>query len=233
MKVNKIDNNTSFGLRAQTHEYITLKTAKEFANLSDDIAQKFAHYVQKPDFDETGLKIFGKDTCNNHFYYFPKTFRTRESHLDFDRKHNAFSRYIDHICNMFTNINYKNKEGVIEEAARAKHFLDDMSVGQHVERGTIFKKYKDEKIHKEFEAYIYDNQDKFYKNYSKSNLDKNYVKTDYDYDDLFVASVKTSLENELPNEANRNKWNEIAQNTINLNIDTSREFFRLFKSLFD
>lgn len=31
---------------------------------------------------------------------------------------------------------------------------------------------------------------------------------------------------------NSDRWSEIAQKTINLNIDSSREFFKLFLSLF-
>lgn len=232
MKIDKIHNTPSFGLRAQTHEFITYKIAKNSARLTKETADMFAEFVQKPDFDETGLKIFGKNTCNNHFYYPAQTFRTRESHLDFDGKHNAYSKYIDHICRMFTRFSERNKIGAIEEAARAKHFLDDMSAGLHVKRGTILGKYKEEKVHKEFENYIYANQEKFYNNRSKSELKEHLPEDNYDYDDLFAATVKTSLENEIPNEANHEKWADIAQKTINLNVDASREFFKLFKDLF-
>lgn len=232
MKVEKLSNSPNFGLRAQTHEFITYNLARNYAHLNSETADMFAKFVQKPDFDETGLKILGKATCNNHFYYPPQTYRRRESHLDFDGKHNAFSKYNEHICRMFTCLSKHNKKGAIEEAARAKHFLDDMSVGLHVKRGTVLDKYKEERVHKEFEAFIEDNQDKFYNNRSKSDLKKYLPSDNNDFDDLFVATVKTSLENEIPNEANSDRWSEIAQKTINLNIDSSREFFKLFLSLF-
>lgn len=231
MKVDNVKSNTSFGLKAQTHEFLTSKIAKEIFHLDIETVDLFAKFVQKPDFDEKGLKLFGKDTFNNHFYYPPTTFRPRESHLDFDGKHNAFSKYIDHICGIFTQISNRNKKGVIEEAARAKHFLDDISVGMHVKRGNVIDKYKEQDVHIKFEEYILKKQEALLAKYSPSNLYE-HLSPDSDYEDLFAAAVKTSLENEIPNEANKRKWPQIAQKTVNLNIDSSIEFFRLFASLF-
>ena len=140
MKIEHINNNQqSFGLKCQTHRFLTAKTVKDADIFSGENLKDFLYYVQKPDFDETGLKIFGKPTCNNHFFYPEQTFRPRLSHLDFYGQNNAFARYMYHIIKMFSSMKKSDIDGQIEHAARAKHFLDDMSVGLHVERGTVLK----------------------------------------------------------------------------------------------
>lgn len=225
MRIENINNSAqSFGLKAQTHYFLTQKTAQTSGIFSDEGLKKFLYFVQRPDFDETGLIIFGKKTCNNHFFYPEQTLRPRLSHLDFDGQHNAFSRYINHILSLFS-AKKSDIDNQIENAARAKHFLDDMSVGFHVERGTFLKKYKDEKLHKEFETYILENQDTFVKKYTPSELPKN----SRSFKELFMNTVKTSLKNELPTETNKKDWERIAQKTVNLNIDSSKEFFNLLK----
>ena len=226
MKIDSIrQSKQNFGLKVQTHRFINAKTASEANIFSDDALKSFLYYVQVPDFDETGLKILGKETCNNHFFYPEKNFHPRLSHLDFFGQHNAFARFMYHIINMFSSMKKSNPEMQIEHAARAKHFLDDMSVGLHVDRGTALKKYRDQKMHCEFEKYIYDNQDYFVNNYSKSDLPQN----SRSFKELFMNTVNTSLKNEFPSANNKSSWQDIAQRTINLNIDSSKEFFNLIK----
>ena len=116
-------------------------------------------------------------------------------------------------------------DGQIEHAARAKHFLDDMSVGLHVERGTVLKKYKEQKVHKDFETYIFENQDTFAKNHTSSELQKNHRS----FKDLFMDTVQISLKTELPAENNKDRWKNIAQKTVDINMDSSNEFFKLLK----
>lgn len=228
MKVDfKLTNTPSFGLSIKTHELVTRKSMANFNDFSNKELDLFGDYVQRPDYDETGLKIFGKETCNNHFFYPRQIFHPSLSHLDFDGKHNAFSRYAYHIASMFSELKDGYSDSVIEHAARAKHFLDDMSVGLHIERGTFLKKYFDLKMHQSYENYILNNQDDFIANYSKSKLPKN----NKSFIDLFINTVNISLENEFPNLKNVVRWNSISQNTINLNIDSSNEFFRLFRVL--
>ena len=109
----------------------------------------------------------------------------------------------------------------MEEAGRAKHFLDDMSVGLHVQRGNIFQKWRDKNMHRDFETYIYDNEDSLISNAKKSSVK---YKID-DFDDIFMSVVNYSKNSEFPNNSNKNNWHEIAQNTINVAIDSSRVFF--------
>ena len=115
----------------------------------------------------------------------------------------------------------------MEESARAKHFLDDMSVGFHVKRGTAWQKYKEEKVHREFETFVMNNQYDLLKNYTKSELPAQ----NKCFKDLFLNTVNTSLKNEIPTINNKAEWKNIAQKTINLNIDASKEFFRLIQNL--
>ena len=226
MKIEHINNNQqSFGLKCQTHRFLTAKTVKDADIFSGENLKDFLYYVQKPDFDETGLKIFGKPTCNNHFFYPEQTFRPRLSHLDFYGQNNAFARYMYHIIKMFSSMKKSDIDGQIEHAARAKHFLDDMSVGLHVERGTSLKKYKEQKVHKDFETYIFENQDTFAKNHTSSELQKNHRS----FKDLFMDTVQISLKTELPAENNKDRWKNIAQKTVDINMDSSNEFFKLLK----
>ena len=219
----------SFGLKSQTHRRLNAEILENAPVFNDEELKNFLYYVQKPDFDETGLKLITKDTCNNHFFYPEQTLHPRLSHLDFDGKHNAFSRFTYHVTNFLSAIKNNNKKNLTEEAARAKHFLDDMSVGFHVKRGTALQKYKEEKVHKEFEKFILDNQDELIKNYTKSPLPTN----SKGFKDLFLNTVNVSLKNELPSIKNRENWKNIAQHTVNLNIDSSKEFFRLLQHYFE
>ena len=218
----------NFGLRVQTHRVMGEHTVKNTDILiNNEELKNFLYYVQKPDFDETGLKLITKQTCNKHFFYPPETFRPALSHLDFDGKHNAFSRFTYHVTNFLSALKNKNRETFVEESARAKHFLDDMSVGFHVKRGTAWQKYKEEKVHREFETFVMNNQYDLLKNYTKSELPAQ----NKCFKDLFLNTVNTSLKNEIPTINNKAEWKNIAQKTINLNIDASKEFFRLIQNL--
>ena len=143
--------------------------------------------------------------------------------------HNAFYRFINHLSQMKTKNTMIRK---IDEAAQAKHFLDDVSVGLHVNRGTVFQKYKEIKVHSEFEDFIHNNIDSLIKNYKKTSLSRVKARGDDDFENLFLRTVNASLKNEIPDEANKSRWMQIAQKSVNLNLDASREFFNLIFQFF-
>lgn len=216
MKIQKVDNNTTFGLNTYTHSKIAKKLVEEEYPKLQKYIPILKYAVEKPDFDELGFH------SNTHFYYPVESFlKFRESFFDLDGLHNARAKYNEHIDKFFAASKYFRFGEMMEEAGRAKHFLDDMSVGLHVQRGNIFQKWRDKNMHRDFETYIYDNEDSLISNAKKSSV--NY-KTD-DFDDIFMSVVNYSKNSEFPNNSNKNNWHEIAQNTINVAIDSSRVFF--------
>ena len=216
MKVQKTQNNINFGLNYNTHRKIAQKLIEEeYPNL-----QKYVPIIKTaveiPDFSELGFY------CNTHFYYpIDSYIKPRESYLDFDGLHNARSKYNEHVNKFIDYAKEYSFVDMAEEAGRAKHFLDDMSVGFHSQRGNWIQKLREKKLHKYFEDYIYNNEDELIKNAKKSPVE---FKTD-NFDDIFMSVVNYSKNTELPTNNNLNRWHEIAQNTINIAIDSSREFF--------
>lgn len=215
MKVTKTQNDINFGFNYSTHRKIAQKLIEEEYPKLQKYAPIIKHSVINPDFDELGFH------SNSHFYYPEKNLlRFRESFFDFDGLHNARAKYNEHIDKFFAASKYCRFSEMAEEAGRAKHFLDDMSVGLHVQRGNIFQKWRDREMHKRFEDYIYDNEDVFIANSKKSPVE---FITD-DFDDIFMSVVDYSKNSEFPNNHNQQRWQVIAQNSVNAAMDASRVF---------
>ena len=204
MKVTKTQNDINFGFNYSTHRKIAQKLIEEEYPKLQKYAPIIKHSVINPDFDELGFH------SNSHFYYpEKKLLRFRESFFDFDGMHNARAKYNEHIDKFFAASKYCRFSEMAEEAGRAKHFLDDMSVGLHVQRGNIFQKWRDREMHKRFEDYIYDNEDTFIANSKKSPVE------------FITDDLKNS---EFPNNHNQQRWQVIAQNSVNAAMDASRVF---------
>lgn len=216
MKVTKNKNEVSFCLNGNTHRKLAKKIIQEeYPNLHK-YSPIIKYAVERPDYDEVGFH------SNTHFYFpYENIFRPRESFFDFDGMHNARARFNEHIDKFFAASKYCRYSEMAEEAGRAKHFLDDMSVGLHVQRGNILEKWRDKKMHAQFEDFIYKNENELIKNAQKSPVE---FKTD-DFDDIFMSVVNFMKNSEFPNKNNKLKWYDIAQNTINVVIDASRVFF--------
>lgn len=200
MKINSRDNNTNFGWRWPTHEKVTSIYVDRFPKLSK-YKKQLTEFVVKPDFDERGFK------GNNHFYYPPQLFRPRESFLDFFGMNNAAARYEHHIFYFDKFVNRDNDKAM-EHAGRALHFLQDVTQPHHIERGTVFKKWKDLSMHREFEELSY--SDIFVNNSKSVKLDV----TPNDFQDLFEDAVAVTETIKPANLKNRDKWHEIAQDGI-------------------
>ena len=215
MKVTKRQNDINFGFNFCTHRKITQYLIEEEFPKLQKYAPIIKQAVQNPDFAELGFH------SNSHFYFpVESIFRPRESFLDFDGLHNARAKYNEHINKFFAASKYYRYNEMVEEAGRAKHFLDDMSVGLHVQRGNIFQKWRDQKLHKHFEDYIYENENTFIMNAKKSPVKFNTG----DFDDVFMSVVNYSKNSEFPNNYNEHRWQNIAQNTVNVAMDASRVF---------
>lgn len=223
MKIDKIQNNNiNFGFNYNTHRKIAdIVIANEFPKLKKYIPI-IREAVQAPDFDELGIK------SNTHFYYpFKSYIKPRSSFLDFDWGHNARSRFNKHIDLMYQYRENNSFIKMIEQAGRAKHFLDDMSMGLHVKSGNFVEKLKEMKVHKAFEDFVYRHEDEFIAKSSKSPIRFK----DKSYDDIFMSVVNNTENMELPTSDNVQKWPVIAQNSINSAMDASRVFFKKVSDL--
>lgn len=217
MKTTISQNNVNFGFNYKTHEKIAQKVLDEGFQKLRKYSETIEKFVMAPDFDELGFE------ANTHFYYPGNNFlKPRSSFMDFDGRHNARYKYNQHCHNLYMAM-YKGESQVMaEEIGRAKHFLDDMSVGLHVERGNVLKKWRDLDMHRDFEMFIRNNDDYFIKNSSKSNV----IFRDGDFDDIFMSVADKAAIGEMPTKHNVNKWPEIAQKSINSAIDASKVFFK-------
>ena len=222
MRVNSIENKTSFGWRFKTHEKITSLVLEDFPKLAEHKETLMASVI-KPDFDERGFK------GNNHFYYPREVLRPRESFLDIFGQNNAAARYAVHMYEFNRLIN-KNNDKAMEHAGRALHFLQDVTQPQHTERGTVFKKWRDLRIHKEFENFVQNNQDRIITQVLEEIPKRGDWYKQYGYgerDELFNLQVSASMEIMPANKKNRLFWEYIAQFGLTNAVDATKAFFNI------
>lgn len=218
MKIQQVKDNTKFGWRSETHEKITGMLVDEFPKLKK-YKTLLTKMVLMPDVDERGFK------GNNHFYYSPQLFRPRKSFMDFFGTNNAEARYSEHIYSFEKLVN-KDNEKAFKEAGRALHFLQDVTQPHHVERGTILEKWRDLRVHKDFEGFVFRNQDKLINNAQKVNLDV----VAGDYLDLFDEAVFNSELIKPAKNINKDSWYSIAQNGISNAIAVTGEFLKIISN---
>lgn len=212
MKLNSFDSNTNFCWRYTAHRDITALAVDKTPKLKK-YKNIFVKFAQKPDFDERGFQ------GNNHFYYTPQLFRPRESFLDITGRNNAAARFAKHLF-YFEEFVGKDNEKAFEHAGRAIHFLQDVTQPQHTERGTVYKKWQDLKLHKEFEEFAQQNQDTFIKNAKPAIFE---LETD-DPSEIFDEVVFLSENGKQVRKNNKNEWYEIAQTGISNAIQATKVF---------
>lgn len=217
MKIAKTENNQiNFGFNYNTHRKIAERLIKEEFPKLEKYSPAIKRAVVEPDFDELGFH------SNTHFYFpFKNYFKPRASFLDFDGSHNAYVKYNSHINNFLKALKKGDFPVMAEEVGRAKHFLDDMCVGLHVKHGNFIQKWREMPLHSAFENFIYKNENRLIENASPSEAK---LKSD-NFEDLFVSVVEHSSNSEMPDKNNVFGWQRIAQDSINLALDSSRLFF--------
>lgn len=214
MKINSVNKDVNFGWSYQTHQRITEMLVDQLPKLKE-YKPLFSKMVAMPDFDERGFK------GNNHFYYTPKLFRPRESFLDFLGQNNAYVRYLKHIYE-FKELLSIDREKAISHAARALHFLQDVTQPHHTERGTVLEKWRDLSVHKRFEKFELDSDDIYVKNAENSKLEHNSA----GFYDIFNTAVSKSMSIPAAKSTNHNLWKEIAQDGISNAVAVSRAFLK-------
>ena len=160
-------------------------------------------------------------TKNGLVNAFSKIFNTNAvSFMDYNGRNNAKAAYEDQIEIMENAIEDEDDEFAIQNAARACHFLQDMTQPQHIEETSAFGKAIDLKIHNDYEDYAEKNADYFVNNLTSK--DRNPRNSKQLFADTFSATKsrgKITRENEP-------QWSEITQNQFNLAVQATKEFLQ-------
>ena len=142
------------------------------------------------------------------------------SFMDFNGRNNAKAAFEDQIELMDAAIEDENDELAIQNAARACHFLQDVSQPQHIEETSAMGKAIDLKIHTDYEKFAEDNAQKCSENFQTTV--RNPRKSTQLFSDTFTATKdlgKITRENEP-------HWGEITQRQFNLAVQATKEFLQ-------
>ena len=214
MKINSnIDNSLPFGWYITIHNNITKKVGMNLG-FSPDLLKKFAYYSKRPDMDE--IFIF-----RQKHYFFPNKGR---SFLDITKTRNAKYAYKKHLEKMQQAFSVGKKEKAIKEAGRALHYLQDMSQPHHIEEGSFFQKVKTAIYpHIAFETKIHKIQDSLYEHTKDFDIEAQ------NFEELFKKTIDLSQRTNVPKRNNKDNWENIGQNAINITIASTKKFFELIK----
>lgn len=216
IRVNKSDN-TSFGWFYGTHHDAVAIPLKLYPELNQHKAI-FRNFVVKPDIDELGPFL------NYHFY----SLKTGKGFCDFSGDQNALGRYKRHVQIMFDTIHSQKPEvfEIIKHAAKAIHFLQDMTQPHHTLAYKFFllnlyKKFAGLNVHMEFEKFIRESQDGFFKDLVIKPL----TTKPREFDEIFMDNVKFSSTLGLPVAENKESdWIRIGKAGVFQAIDSTSEF---------
>lgn len=213
---------TTFGWTCNTHRKITVKIASQINGIKK-YKYVLGDFVQKPDFDELG------PMGNRHFYFghIPK------SYLDYTGHNNALSYYKKHVKQMLEASKNKDKNTLIENAGRALHFLQDMSMPLHTKRTSFIKKVWDFANHITFENFVEFRRRDYFNHKKRFNkcLD-NYEPQEENFIKLFINSFSLTKKITPPTQKNSSMlWEDIGRTSFKQTMDSTREFLLLFANL--
>ena len=142
------------------------------------------------------------------------------SYMDYNGKNNAKYAYLDHLDKMDNAIEDEDTDLAIENAARACHFLQDMSQPQHIEETSTFGKAIDLKIHTDFEDLAEKNVKEFAQNFESESTDSRH------YLDLFQDTFGQTKDLGKITRKNEPDWKEISQKQFNMAVQATKEFLQ-------
>lgn len=209
-----INNTLNFGWFYGTHKRVTRFALKKIPNLKQHQDQ-LEQFAQRPDFDEKGL-------FNNWHFYSPAQ---EKSFFDFDKKENAFAKYMGHVKTMLEGVKTNNISSYIEHAGRALHYLQDMTQPLHTQKGFVFNKILGLKLHMDFERFVKKNQEDCFGKYIDTPF------PDKSFEDIFMDNVSFSIKSQLPTSKNRYAWEYIGRDGINQAIRSTKNFLEKLSNL--
>lgn len=162
-------------------------------------------------------------TSNGLVKAFSKIFNATNnsvSFMDFNGRNNAKAAYEDQIEIMDNAIEDEDDEFAIQNAARACHFLQDVSQPQHIEETSAFGKAIDLKIHTDYEKFAEDNADICAENFQKA------VRNPRNSMKLFTDTFSATKDLGKITRENQPYWGEITQRQFNIAVQATKEFLQ-------
>lgn len=217
MHINSLDNNINFGWSKTTHLEMTMLALKD-SKIDNVTKRRIARYSQMPDFVKTELGYH-----NNTHFYFPNS--EKKSFGKNSGEFNAYNQFKEHLTTaLFSN----NDEHFLKHAGFALHYLQDMSVPLHTEKGGILQKILKYNLHKEYECEskygVQTNLKKIIENYKYQKLNFTTLL------DLFKDTAEFSSRFKITS-SNKKKWYSIQQECFDMGVNTTREFLEKLLSL--
>lgn len=209
--INKLDNSPTFGWRYKMHSAILEAGGKNFKYHNYKVMPLLQEMVERPDFDETFL------FSQKHFYY-PNS--KIKSFFDLTGKGNAKSAYEKHI-GKFKELFDEFPLYALDEAAKALHYLQDVTQPQHIDSSSVIKKISDRTTHKKFEQHALDKSKSLLKQVRPAQLKSRTFET------LFDDTVNLSSKNRVPTKDNQELWTAIAYDGTNVAVGATKRFFEL------
>lgn len=226
--ISRSSSNNNFGWHLKTHkkltEYVVRQSDLKLKNHHEKILIKAS---TQPDLDETQLH------SSSHFCFsIPKDLKPKRflSFIDFSGKNNALAKFTKHIDKAQKALSKDKLHKSLDEFGRALHFLQDVCVPLHTEKGSFFRKLMDSKMHLDYEVgFINPQIDKFLRPQSISKSEKkedfktlalNLFKENFDFSSQFKISNK-----------NKSSWGEIAQVTMDQAVSSSQKLLRAYSDL--
>jgi len=226
--ITKSSSKNNFGWNMKTHKKIT-----EYAIKNSELKLKSHHkkilidFSAQPDIDETQLH------CSSHFCFkIPKDLKPKRflSFMDFSGQNNALAKVTKHIDKAQKALSKGKMHKAFEEIGRLAHFIGDVCVPLHTEKGSFLTKFFDAKMHIAYETgFVEPNLDKFLRPQTISPLDKkedfktlalNLFKENFDFSSQFIISNK-----------NKDSWGEIAQVTMDKAVSSTQKLLEAFCDL--
>lgn len=210
IRVDKSADKTSFGWFYGTHKFVTRLALRPYSWLRMHQTM-FDEFVVRPDLRLNERGLFG----NRHFY----CLKTKGSFLDFNGKGNAHARYKFHVEQMLLAIENEDAFRIIKNAAKALHFLQDVTQPHHTQEGFFFNKVRHVGIHRRFEQFVKENQKSFLPEHIE------YVNNPREFEDIFMDNVKFSSKVGIPVESNiETDWERIGKVSLEQAVKSTREF---------
>lgn len=212
MRVDTVKDQINFGWSKTTHLEMTMLALKD-TKISDVTKRQLARYSQMPDFakSERGYR-------NNTHFYFPGS--KKKSFGKKSDKYNALSQFKEHLTAALFS---KEDENFLKHTGYALHYLQDVSVPLHTEKGGIFHKFMKYRVHKDFEK-----DSKYGAQTNLRVLMENYKFQELNFTTLLDLFKDTALYSQKPEYkvkmSNKKKWYSIQQECFDMGVNTTREF---------
>lgn len=179
---------------------------------------------------ETIKKVASTATSGGLAKVFTKMFKT-DSFLDYNGENNAKAAYDYHTNEIFYAAEEGDIRSAIENAARASHFLQDMSQPQHAEDTTAIGKATDLKVHTDFESFVTDRNEILRKNYFLNAYDPEKPQEDKSFTQIFDETYHYTKQFGEITSKNKDKWEEISQQEFNSAVEGTKGMLRNLSKL--